>query len=116
MWVGQFYPVNGQGQAVGFPSSPPQYTGWTPVAWFHDHDINYADTNDPTGIDGPEQSNPYTNNYFSWDDEGYSQANDLPGYVGLENEYGNQWAQWSASGTPGKQNGYTDKGGLQSGC
>ena len=118
--VGNYYNTDpSTGAAIGWPQSPPPYAGWTPVGWFHDHSTDYANSNDPSGIQGPNQvplGQPYSGNYFSINDEDYSNSNDINGYVGLQNEYGNQWAEWTAGGNPGTQTNYNDKGGLQSGC
>lgn len=117
--VGQYYNTNSNGEAIGFPSSPPAYSGWTAVGWFHDHPTNFANSDDPTGIQGAQQvapGQPYSGDYFSAADEEYSNGNNLTGYVGLENEYGNQWGMWKPGGTVGQQTNYTDEEGLQSGC
>lgn len=117
--VGRWYAADPSGNAIGFPGMPPGYVGWTPVAWFHDHPTAYGNSDDPTGVQGPGQvppGEPYSGNYFSADDEGYSNGNNLVGYVGLENSYGNEWARWSPGGTIGQQQNYTNEEGLQSGC
>ena len=117
--VGAFYNTDANGNAIGFPSSPPAYDGWTPVAWFHDHNIDYSQQDPSSGIQGPGQvspGSPYSGNIFSADDESYSNRNGIDGYIGEKNDTGNQWAQWTHGGTVGQQTNYTNKNGLASGC
>ena len=116
--IGQFYSM-ANGQAAGFPTGPPAYDGWTPVAWFHDHDTDFTTSDDPSGVEGPNQvppGQPYSGNIFSATDEQYSNRNGLDGYVGIKNSDGNTWAEWTAGGVVGQQGSYTNKEGLQGGC
>jgi hypothetical protein len=118
--VGAWYSVDPvTGGAISFPSTPPAYDGWTVEAWFHDHDTDYSLSDDPSGVQGAGQvpvGQPYSGNYFSADDENYSNSNSLDGYVGLKNDGGNEWAEWTAGGTVGQQDNYTNHAGLGSGC
>jgi len=111
------YTLSSSGIASGFPESPPAVSGYTAIAYWHTHPLDYADTDDPSGYDeSPSTTMPYTNTMFTAADEDYANSNDIYGFVGIENNAGLVWGEWQPGGTIGQITNFTNKGGVQKGC
>lgn len=101
--------------------APPSIEGYDIVAWFHTHDTDYSQTDNPAGIETQPtiQGVAATGNIFSSSDETYSNSNGLDGFVAeqvaanpLAPSTGStiKWAEWTHGGTIGQQANFSLQG------